>query len=83
MSLRTLAISAKYDARTWRCSFASPAIVLTEVPPVTVPTVKVVFGSAGVRSSPIFAIARPIAWIALAVPNASKLWPPGPVKVIS
>ena len=59
---------------------ASPAIVLTEVPPLTVPTVNVVFGSDGVVISPIFAIARPIAWIALVVPKASKLWPPGPMK---
>ena len=42
--------------------FASGAIVLTEVPPLTVPTVNVVFGDAGVRTSAILAMARPIAW---------------------
>jgi hypothetical protein len=35
---------------------ASPAIVFTDVPPPTVPTVNVVFGSDGVVISPIFAI---------------------------
>ncbi len=60
---------------------ASPAIALTEVPPEMVPTVKVVFGSFGVLRSPIFAIARPIAWMALGRPKLLKLWPPGPLKV--
>ena len=40
---------------------ASAAMEFTEVPPATVPTVKVVFGELGVSRSPIFAIARPIA----------------------
>ena len=47
------------------CIFASAAMVLTDVPPPTVPTVNVVFGSVGVRMSAIFAIARPMPWIAL------------------
>ena len=49
---------------------ASAAMALTEVPPVTVPTVNVVLGSDGVCKSEIFAIARPIAWIALGNPNS-------------
>jgi hypothetical protein len=49
---------------------ASPAMALTEVPPETVPTVKVVFGSDGVCRSEIFAMARPMAWIALGNPNS-------------
>jgi hypothetical protein len=62
---------------------ASAAIALTEVPPLTVPTVNVVFGSEGVCRSAILAIARPIAWIALGSPNSWKEWPPGPLKIIS
>ena len=62
---------------------ASPAMALTEVPPRTVPTVKVVLGSLGVSSSEILAMARPMAWIALGRPNSWKLCPPGPLKVIS
>ena len=49
------------------------AMALTEVPPLTVPTVKVVFGSDGGCRSDIFAIARPMAWIALGRPNSWKL----------
>ena len=59
---------------------ASAAMALTEVPPLTVPTVKVVFGSDGGCSSEIFAIARPMAWIALGRPNSWKEWPPGPCE---
>jgi hypothetical protein len=59
----------------------SAAMALTEVPPATVPTVKVVFGSFGGFNSEIFAIARPMAWIALGNPNSWKLWPPGPRKI--
>ncbi len=63
---------------------ASPAMVFTEVPPPTLPTVKVVLGSAGTCTSPMCAIARPIAWIALGTcPKAAKLWPPGPLKATS
>jgi hypothetical protein len=51
---------------------------MTEVPPLTVPTVNVVFGSPGVCSSEIFAIALPMAWIALGNPNSWNEWPPGP-----
>jgi hypothetical protein len=49
---------------------ASLAMALTDVPPRTVPTVNVVFGSAGVSMSAIRAIARPMAWIALGRPNS-------------
>ena len=52
--------------------FASAAMALTEVPPLTVPTVKVVLGSDGGCSSEIFAIARPMAWMALGRPNSWK-----------
>ena len=62
---------------------ASAAMALTEVPPLTVPTVKVVLGSDGGCRSEIFAIARPIAWIALGRPNSWNEWPPGPLKVNS
>ena len=63
---------------------ASGAMVLTEVPPPTVPTVNVVFGKLGVRMSAILAMARPMPWMALGTcPNAPKLWPPGPLKVTS
>ena len=44
---------------------ASGAMVFTEVPPPTVPTVKVVLGEVGVRISEILAIARPMPWMAL------------------
>ena len=49
---------------------ASPAIEFTDVPPFTTPTVYVVFGLAGTCTSAISAIARPMAWIALGMPNA-------------
>ncbi|MNT88648.1 hypothetical protein D3C72_2292380 [compost metagenome] len=63
---------------------ASGAMVFTEVPPPTVPTVKVVLGKLGVRTSAILAMARPMPWIALGTwPKAPKLWPPGPLKVTS
>jgi len=62
---------------------ASAAMALTEVPPLTVPTVKVVLGSIGVCSSEIFAIALPIAWVALGKPNSWNECPPGPLKVNS
>ena len=62
---------------------ASAAIALTEVPPVTVPTVNVVLGSDGGCNSPIFAIALPMAWIALGNPNSWNECPPGPLKVNS
>jgi len=58
-------------------------MALTEVPPRTVPTVNVVLGEEGVLTSAIFAIARPMAWIALGKPKALKLWPPGPLKIAS
>lgn len=58
-------------------------MALTDVPPLTVPTVNVVLGSAGGCSSEIFAIARPIAWIALGNPNSAKECPPGPLKMNS
>ena len=57
------------------------AIAVAPVPPRARPTLNVVFGSCGVRSSAIRAIARPIAWTALGVPNAPKLCPPGPLYV--
>jgi hypothetical protein len=44
---------------------ASGEMVLTEVPPAMVPTVKVVLGKLGVCTSEIFAIARPRPWMAL------------------
>ena len=56
-------------------------IELTEVPPSTIPTLKVVFGWAGTWRSPIRAMARPMAWIGLGIPKAPKLWPPGPANV--
>ncbi len=80
MRVSSFASSSAVSERMSRPSSASAAMAFTDVPPVTVPTVNVVLGSVGVRTSPIFAIARPIAWIALVVPNASKLCPPGPVK---
>lgn len=58
---------------------ASGAMVFTEVPPPTVPTVKVVLGVVGVRISEILAMARPMPWMALGTwPKAAKLWPPAP-----
>ena len=51
---------------------ASGAMVFTDVPPPTVPTVKVVLGKLGVRTSAILAIARPMPWIALGT------WPKAP-----
>ena len=66
--------------RMSRAKLALAAIELTDVPPVTVPTVKVVFGNWGVSNSAIFVIARAMAWIALARPKAPKEWPPGPLK---
>ena len=59
----------------------SNGMELTDVPPPTRPTLKVVFGVVGTWISSIFAIARPIAPIGLARPNAAKLWPPGPLNV--
>ena len=51
---------------------ASGAMVLTDVPPPTVPTVKVVLGLLGVRISAILAMARPMPWMALGTsPNAA------------
>ena len=44
------------------------------------PTLNVVFGCFGTCISWILAIARPIAPIGLARPNAPKLWPPGPLN---
>ena len=49
----------------------------------TVPTVNVVLGSDGGCNSEIFAIARPMAWIALGNPNSWNECPPGPLKVNS
>ena len=51
---------------------ASGAMVLTEVPPPTVPTVKVVRGTLGVWMSAILAMARPMPWMALGT------WPKAP-----
>ena len=59
----------------------SNGIELTDVPPPTRPTLNVVFGERGTCISLIFAIARPMAPIGLAMPNAPKLWPPGPLNV--
>ena len=59
----------------------SNGIEFTDVPPPTRPTLNVVFGCFGTWISLIFAIARPIAPIGLAMPNAPKLWPPGPLNV--
>ena len=49
---------------------ASKGMALTEVPPPTRPTLKVVLGLVGTSKSSIFAMARPIAWMGLAMPNA-------------
>jgi hypothetical protein len=46
---------------------------LTEVPPDTMPTLNVVLGSSGVLSFAISPMARPIAWMGFAMPNAPKL----------
>ena len=40
-------------------------MVFTEVPPFTMPTLNVVLIPVGGTMSPMFAMARPIAWIAL------------------
>jgi hypothetical protein len=42
----------------------------TEVPPSITPTLNVVFGFDGVVMSPIIAMALPIAWMGVGVPNA-------------
>ena len=57
---------------------AFAAMELTVEPPTTVPTVKVVFGVSGTLRSAIFAMARPNACVALGMPNAAQLCPPGP-----
>jgi len=57
---------------------ASGAMVLTEVPPATVPTVKVVLGSVGVWMSAILAMARPMPWMALGKEEfAAQPWAQG------
>jgi hypothetical protein len=45
-------------------------IEFTEVPPSITPTLNVVRGSDGTWSPAIPAMARPIAWIGLGMPNA-------------
>ena len=56
------AFSDVTDSERMSTSIAPLAeIVLTEVPPLTMPTLKVVLGSVGTFSSEMLAIARPIA----------------------
>ena len=58
-------------------------MVLTLPPPSTMPTLKVVLGSCGTCSRAIWWIALPMAWMALGIPKAPQLCPPGPVNVTS
>src|ERR1039458_6372637 len=51
----------------------SNGMALTEVPPPTRPTLNVVLGLLGTWKLSTLAMARPIAWIGLAMPKAPKL----------
>jgi len=69
LASRRLSSSPSFERMSSSIS-ALAAIELTVVPPLTVPTVKVVRGSSGTRTSLIAAIARPSACVALGLPKA-------------
>ena len=81
MFASTAASDAGSDERMSSSIQPSNGIEFTDVPPPIRPTLKVVFGCFGTWISWIFAIARPIAPIGFAMPNAPKLCPPGPLNV--
>ena len=69
LASRRVSSSPSFERRSSSIS-ALAAIELTEVPPLTVPTVKVVRGSSGTWTSLISAMARPSACVALGLPKA-------------